>query len=168
VAGWVANEPTYIDSDTRILETIVAGGCDVGIVNHYYLMRKLNEDPNFPVKLVWANQGEEDFGAFFNVNAVGVTASALNYDNAVTFLEWMSTAEGQVGTLDGFPGSNYEFPVNPAAAPGELLGQLLTDTLGAEGTLKLDTEYPLTEYGAYQEPALKLLEAAGYGMSEAQ
>jgi iron(III) transport system substrate-binding protein len=168
VAGWVANEPTYIDSDTRILETIVAGGCDVGIVNHYYLMRKLAEDPNFPLQLAWANQGEEDFGAFFNVNVVGVTKSALNRDNAVTFLEWMSSAEGQIGTSEGFPGSNYEFPVNPNAEPGELLAGLLLATLGEDGALKFDTEYPLTEYGAYQEPALQLLEAAGYGMSEAQ
>ena len=30
--------------------------CDVGIANHYYLARELEENPDFPVKLAWPNQ----------------------------------------------------------------------------------------------------------------
>src|SRR5438093_11267803 len=33
VRGWVANNPTIIGSDTRILESIAAGECDVGLTN---------------------------------------------------------------------------------------------------------------------------------------
>jgi hypothetical protein len=32
VRGWVANRPTFIDSDSRILENIAAGKCDVAII----------------------------------------------------------------------------------------------------------------------------------------
>ena len=48
VRGLVANNPTLIDSDTRILESIAAGECDVGITNSYYLGRLQAKDPNFP------------------------------------------------------------------------------------------------------------------------
>jgi iron(III) transport system substrate-binding protein len=39
VRGWVANNPILINSDTRILESLAAGECDVGITNSYYLER---------------------------------------------------------------------------------------------------------------------------------
>lgn len=158
VAGWVANNPRYIDSDTRILETIEAGGCDVGITNHYYLVRKLAENPDYPVKVAWANQGEGDTGAFYNVNIVGVTASALNVDEAARFIEYFSTVEGQSGEPTGFPGSNNEYPSNPAAEPGELLATL--------GTPVLDDGYALADYGQYQQLAIDLINRVGYGLRE--
>jgi iron(III) transport system substrate-binding protein len=39
VRGWAANNPTLINGDTKILESIAAGQCDVGITNTYYLAR---------------------------------------------------------------------------------------------------------------------------------
>src|SRR5262245_39759595 len=56
VRGWVANNPTLINSDTRILESIAAGECDVGLTNSYYLGRLLAQEPNLPVAPFWANQ----------------------------------------------------------------------------------------------------------------
>jgi iron(III) transport system substrate-binding protein len=157
VEGWVATNPLYIDSDQRIIETIAAGGCDVGLVNHYYLARLINDNGgDYPVALRWPNQ--ETTGAFYNVNGAGVTANALNHDNAVRFIEFMSTLEAQAGTPEGFPGSNWEFPTNFAAAPNEILLSF--------GELQRDDEYPLWEYGAYHAAAIDLLEAAGYGFSE--
>jgi iron(III) transport system substrate-binding protein len=153
VAGWVANNPTYIDSDTRILETIAAGGCDVGLTNHYYLGRMLTEDPQFPVRLFWANQGEDERGVFRNISGVGVTAAALNVDNAVRLIEWMVT-EGQAADETGIPGGNYEFPINPDAEPIPVIAEF--------GEFTIDP-VPLTSYGDTQEAALALLERAGYG-----
>jgi iron(III) transport system substrate-binding protein len=56
VRGWVANQPILINSDTKILEAIAAGQCDVGITNHYYLARLASKNPDFPVAPFWANQ----------------------------------------------------------------------------------------------------------------
>ncbi|NDJ85250.1 MAG: extracellular solute-binding protein [Chloroflexi bacterium] len=156
VEGWVANNPTYINSDTRIIETVAAGGCDIGLANHYYLARLLAEDADYPVEVFWANQ--ETTGTFYNVNAAGVTAGARNYDEAVQFLEYMSSLEGQGGDEAGFPGSNYEFPTNPEAEPNEIIGEF--------SAFELDLTYPLWEYGDYQEDAVRLLEEAGYGFEE--
>ena len=158
VSGWVANNPRYINSDTRMIETVVAGGCDVALANHYYLARLLSEDFTFPAAIFWANQGEDEFGTFFNINGAGITANARNYDNAVLFLEFLSSLEGQSGTETGFPGSNFEYPTNPEAELNEIIADF--------GEFERDTDYALWDYGTYQEDAVRLLEEAGYGFEE--
>ncbi len=150
VKGWVANEPQYIDSDTRILETIEAGGCDVGLTNHYYLARKLSENPNFGVELFWANQAEQ--GVHRNISGMGVTAAARNRANAVKLIEWLSD-QGQAADSTGLPGGNFEFPANPNAPIGAILQSF--------GGFKINP-LTLTAYGDFQEAAVKLLERAGY------
>ena len=69
-----------IANDVEILESIAAGVCDVGITNHYYLARELADDPDFPVKLFWANQ--EDRGVHVNISGAGVTKYADDPDLA--------------------------------------------------------------------------------------
>lgn len=150
VKSWVANEPQYIDSDTRILETIEAGGCDVGLTNHYYLGNKLAENPNFGVELFWANQAGQ--GVHRNISGMGVTAAARNRDNAVKLIEWLSE-QGQAADGTGLPGGNSEFPANPNAPVGDILKSF--------GEFKIDP-LPLAAYGEFQEAAVKLLERAGY------
>jgi len=80
VRGWSQNQPTIINSDTKILEAIAAGQCDVGLTNHYYLARLVAKDPAFPVAPFWANQ--QTTGTHVNVSGAGVTAHAKNRANA--------------------------------------------------------------------------------------
>ncbi|MFW6215949.1 MAG: extracellular solute-binding protein, partial [Alkalispirochaetaceae bacterium] len=155
VNGWVSNNPVYINSDTRILQTIEAGGADAGITNHYYLGRILdNDDPDFPVRHVWANQ--EGRGVHRNVVAMGVLETATNRENAIRLLEWLAT-EGQGAGSDTISGGNHEFPANPDADIHPVIADF--------GDWEVDT-LPLSEYGEYQAAALQLLERAGYGFSE--
>lgn len=158
VEGIVANKPKYIDSDSRQIEAVSAGECDIALVNHYYYANFIaQENPvTQNTALKWLNQ--DTTGAFYNINGAGVTANAEHYEEAVAFIEYFSTPEGQAGSPQGFPGSNNEFPTNPTAEPSPIL-------LGL-GELKLDTDYPLWEYGAYQELTINLLEAAGFGFQE--
>jgi len=159
VDGWVSNNPIFINSDTRQIQAVMAGECDVAVVNSYYVARLRDaEDPAGAVAHKWMNQGEDDFGVFFNVNAAGIVTNAANYDNALLFIEFMSSLEGQAGTPEGFPGSNFEFPVNPEAEAHPLLVDL--------GEVTFDTEYSLWEYGSLQTDAVTLLEEAGYGFDE--
>ena len=151
VRGWVANRPVYIDSDTRILETIAAGRCDVGVTNHYYLARLLDRQPDFPVKMFWANQ--DGRGAHRNVSGIGVTAAAANRENAIRLIEWLSSNAGQANSESGLPGSNFEFPVNADAE--------LHPIIAAFGDWKPDP-MPLSEYGRFQGAAVELMQRAGY------
>jgi iron(III) transport system substrate-binding protein len=56
---WMANDPTILGSDVDVLEAIEAGRCDVGLTNHYYLGRILEEDPTSP----WPRSGRTRMAA---------------------------------------------------------------------------------------------------------
>jgi len=159
--GIAENVTRYINSDTSQIRAVEAGECDVAFVNHYYMGRLANGDEADQevfenVALKWMNQ--DTTGVFFNVNGAGIVRNAANYDNALLFLEYMSELENQCGGETCFPGSNYEFPTNPEAEPAEVLQSF--------GEFTYDLEYPLWEYGVYQEAAVEMLEEAGFGFTE--
>ncbi|MCL0104761.1 Fe(3+) ABC transporter substrate-binding protein [Dehalococcoidia bacterium] len=146
VRGWMANDPVMINSDTRILETLAAGGGDVAIANHYYMGRLLDADPGFPVRVFWANQ--DDRGVHANVAGAGITAHARNREAAIKFLEWLS-GPGQRLFADG----NFEYPVNPEVAPHPIVADF--------GAFQRDP-ISIAEYGRLQAAAVRLLDRASY------
>jgi len=159
--GIAGNVSRYINSDTSLIQAVAAGECDVTVTNHYYLGRLINgsaEDQAVAerVAIRWMNQ--ETTGAFININGAGIIRNAANYDNALRFIEFLSLTENQCGSPTCFPGSNYEYPTNPA---GEL-----NETTASFGEVVFDTSYPLWEYGALQQPAIDMLMAAGFGFVE--
>lgn len=162
VTEGIANNVTrYINSDTGQIRAVAAGECDLALVNHYYMGRLANGDAadveTFEsVALKWMNQ--DTTGVFFNVNGAGIVTNAANYDNAVALLEFLAATENQCGSPTCFPGSNYEFPTNPAAEPNE--------TIAGFGEFTYDLDYPLWEYGSLQEQAVAMLEEAGFGFNE--
>ncbi len=147
VRRWVANEPTLINSDTKILEAIAAGQCDVGITNHYYLARLLARNPDFPVRPFWANQ--ETTGTHVNISGAGVTAHARHRADAIRFLEFLSTPEAQ----EMFANQSYEYPANPQAPVNPIVARW--------GAFKPD-QINIAAAGEYQPAAVKLADRAGY------
>lgn len=145
VHGW-ADNARILNNDVAILENIAADACDVGITNHYYLARELEDDPEFPVALFWANQDAQ--GVHVNVSGAGVTAEADDPDLAAQLIEWLAT-DGQ----QAFVAGNHEYPVNPDVAPDDLaagFGSFETDPLNA------------AEFGALNADAVELMAEAGY------
>ena len=51
------------------MEAIIAGQCDVGIVNTYYFGRLQDGNPGLPLKLFWPNQA--DRGVHINISGAG-------------------------------------------------------------------------------------------------
>ena len=147
VRGWVANNPTLINGDTKILESIAAGQCDVGITNTYYLARILAKDPAFPVAPFWANQ--QTTGTHVNVSGAGITAHAKNRANAVKLIEFLTSPEAQQMFADG----NFEYPANPQAAANPILVKW--------GKFKQD-DINVAAAGEFQAAATKLADRAGY------
>jgi len=147
VRGWTANNPTLINGDTKILEAIAAGQCDVGITNTYCLARILAKDPAFPVAPFFANQ--QTTGTHVNISGAGVTAHARNKANAVKLLEFLTSPEAQ----QMFADSNFEYPANPQAAVNPILAKW--------GTFKQD-EINVAAAGEHQAAATKLADRAGY------
>jgi len=148
VTGWVENLATEpFSSDTRLIEAIEAGQCDVGIVNSYYLGRKLAENPDYPVELFWANQNTT--GTHVNVSGAGVTRHAPRPDAAQALLEWLASPAAQAE----FARNNLEFPANPKVEPQGIVE--------AWGDFRAD-DTPLQIAGERQAQAVRLMDRAGY------
>lgn len=109
---WMANGPTIITSDSELLAAIAAGECDLGLTNHYYLVRALQEDPDLPVAPAWPDQGPDGAGAHANVSGAGVVAWSDRSDDAVALLEYLTSAEAQEGFTAG-----GELAANPDVPP---------------------------------------------------
>jgi len=147
VRGWVANNPTIINSDTRILESIAAGECDVGITNSYYLGRLLAQEPNLPVAPFWANQ--QTTGTHVNISGAGVTAHAKHRANAIKLIEFLSRPEAQQLLVN----SNFEYPANPQTPVHPILAKW--------GPFKQD-DINVAAAGELQAAAIKLADRVGY------
>src|SRR4051812_1276317 len=53
VTGW-ADNAEILANDVEILGAVAQGVCAVGLTNHYYLARELEDDPGYPVEIFWA------------------------------------------------------------------------------------------------------------------
>lgn len=153
VDGWVANLAAHpFASDNEVMDAIVAGRCDVGLVNTYYYGRMLRERPDRPIALFWPNQSpapNELGGVHVNVSGAGVTAYSKHRDAAVRFLEWLSGPDAQ----GLFASLNLEFPANPEVAPDR--------RITAWGKFRQDPRN-LADAGHRQAEAVMLMDRAGY------
>lgn len=148
VEGWAANAD-IMGNDVLILEAVNDGLCEVGVTNHYYLAREYDENPDFNVDLIWANQ--DDRGTHVNVSGGGVTTSSSHPEEAQVFLEWLATDGQQV-----LIGGNHEFPANPDVPPDEVLVERF-------GVDFVRDPLQASVFGALNPDAVRLMDEAGYG-----
>lgn len=150
VRGWVENLATApFSNDTRLMEAIAAGQCDVGIVNTYYFGRLQKDNPDVPLALFWPGQSADGSGVHVNVAGAGVTRHANNPAGARALLEWLSGA----GAQETFAAVNLEYPVNPEVA--------IDPQVAAWGTFRQD-DRNIAEAGRLQGRAVMLMDRAGY------
>lgn len=147
VQGW-ADNAEILANDVLILESIADGLCDVGLANHYYLARLLEEDPSFPVRLHWVDQ--DGRGVHVNISGGGVTRYADDPELAQQFLEWLAT-DGQSIFVDG----NHEYPANPDVEPEPLIAE----TFGTD--FVRDPLNPAV-FGSLNADAVRLMDETGY------
>lgn len=148
VRGWVVNlaAPVFSD-DTAVLKAVAAGQCDVGIVNTYYYGRLIESEPSLPLALFWANQSAG--GVHVNVSGGGIVKHAPNPEEALRFLEWLSSDEAQ----NLFADVNLEYPANP-----EVEAQPIVKSWG----VFVSNPINVSKAGELQQEAVKLMDRAGY------
>lgn len=148
VSGWVKNLATNVfPDDTKLLEAIDAGICDVGIANTYYFGKYSAQKADTKVALFWPNQKAK--GVHVNVSGAGVTKFAKNEKAAIKFLEWLSSDKAQNLFVD----ENFEFPANPKIKPNA--------KIASWGTFKANT-INVSRAGELQADAVKLMDRAQY------
>jgi len=148
ISGWVNNLAAVPNAkDSHVMDAIIAGQCDVGLVNTYYYGRLIEKTPDAPIKLFWANQ--ETTGVHVNVSGAGITKHASNQSGAMQLLEWLSSAKAQsiYGSL------NKEYPANQNIDSDEIVTSW--------GSFKQD-KMNLSIAGELQADAVKLMQRLGY------
>ncbi len=138
-------------NDTAQLRAVAAGECEVSVANTYYIGRLLgSDDPQD--RAVTAGLGvlfpnQEDRGTHVNISGAGVTRHAPHRDNAVKFLEYLTSDGAQRLFAEG----NNEYPVvGPASGPIASLGEFKEDGVNA------------AVLGANQASAVKAYDRAGW------
>ncbi|MBU7579794.1 MAG: Fe(3+) ABC transporter substrate-binding protein [Porphyrobacter sp.] len=137
-------------NDMSNIEAVAAGECDISLVNTYYLARFDTPEKRKvldAIGVIFPNQGTT--GTHVNLSGAGVVKTAPNRENAVKFLEYLSSQSAQQYLANG----NNEYPAATGIAP--------TSAVQALGAFKADT-LPVAEIGRNQARAVELYNAAGW------
>ena len=152
VKSWVANLATEpLADDTKAMEAVAAGQCDVTVVNTYYYGRLMEKKPDLALNIFWPNQNlkTKNAGVHVNISGAGITRHAKHEAAAVRFLEWLSSEKAQ----NLFADVNLEYPVNPKVKPDPVVA--------AWGGFKQNL-INVAKAGELQTAAVKLMDRAGY------
>ena len=101
-----ANEPKTYPKNTPIVAATATGEIDVGLVNHYYLHRFIQEDgEDFGARNLFLKNGGP--GSLVMVSGAGVLEASKNRQNAERFLRFMLSTVAQ----QYFAGTTFEYPL---------------------------------------------------------
>lgn len=110
-----ANGAKSYRSNVPIIQALAAGEIDLGVTNHYYLIRFKQSDENFPVEQTFLNAG--DPANFVNVAGAGILSTARNKEAALSFIEFLLSPHGQ----KYFANEVFEYPVIDPVDPNPVL-----------------------------------------------
>ncbi|MEM7466556.1 MAG: Fe(3+) ABC transporter substrate-binding protein [Pseudomonadota bacterium] len=138
-------------NDTSNLRSVAAGECGITLANTYYLGRFLaTDEPKSrtmfdSLGILFPNQ--DGRGTHVNISGAGVTKHAPNRENAIKFLEYLSSDFAQALFAEG----NNEYPVvGEASGPIRKLGSFIEDNLNS------------SLLGANQAAAVRAYDKAGW------
>ena len=101
-----ANKPLVFPKNTPIVAAAAAGEIDVGLVNHYYLHRFIQEDgEDFGARNYFMDGGGP--GSVVLVAGAGILQTAKNKDGAERFVRFLLSNAAQ----QYFAGQIYEYPL---------------------------------------------------------
>lgn len=141
-------------NDRSQAKSVFAGECDLALANTYYMGKMLTNDKE-PEQKDWARAvkivfpSSPAFGTHVNISGMMLTANAPNKDNAVKLMEFLASDEAQQLYANG----NFEYPVNPAVPPAEIVGSW--------GTFTPDT-LNVAEVAKFEPAAARLVDEVGF------
>lgn len=151
VVSNMAREPKGNDRDQ--VKAVAAGVGDLAILNTYYIGKLLASDNQQEVAagkaigVIFPNQNGR--GTHINVSGAGVAKYAPNKENAIKFIEFLSSEDAQ----RIFAETNFEYPVRS--------GTSLAPLLESWGSFKADT-LDLGQLGEYNREAVMLFDEVGW------
>ena len=145
--GLVALDPRIEANNVAIVDAVGRGEVDAGLVNHYYGVLALMEDPTLPIANHFFPQG--DLGSFVLVAGVGILdAGADHQEQAQAFVDYLLSTPAQ----EYFATQTGEYPLAGGVAPPEGLPDITS--VGIPG-------YDEGRLGEAIEDAARLIEESG-------
>lgn len=150
--GVVANfARTPQSNDTGQLKAVASGECTITIANTYYLGRLMAstklEDKALMANLEIVFPNQDGRGTHVNISGAGITKYAPNRENAIRFLEYLTSDFAQRLFAEG----NNEYPISgPTTGPVAALGEFKRDDLN------------VSVLGENQKEAVKVYDRAGW------
>ncbi len=121
-ASWLesmaANDSQAYANNSAIVEAVRRGEIPLGLVNHYYNLRAIAEDPNTITENYFFPDG--DIGSLLIVTAIAQLRSSDQGDLAKQFIAFMLSDEAQTF----FSTETLEYPLINGVAPSPLLPDL--------------------------------------------
>lgn len=143
--GIAANEPVIFDGNGPIVDAVVAGDLDAGLVNHYYLLQRIDELGDVPAQNHFFPTG--DPGGLVMATGAGILGVSDHPEEAAQLVEYLLSPESQAHFL-----TLFEYPL--IADAGTPDGQV---PLADLPTLDIS----LTDTADTLDPALALIAESG-------
>ena len=143
LSGLEANKPGRYPKNSAIVEAVIAGEIDFGLVNHYYLLRALAEDPAAPAANHFMSSGRVP--SVVNLSGVAVLRST---PGSLALVDALLAESAQ----RYFAEETFEYPLSAGLAPAAGLPPL--------GELRA-RQLPWDEVAAKLEETLELIADSG-------
>lgn len=133
---------------SKIVANVASGKKDVGLVNHYYIFRHLDMEPDAPIRIVMPDQGSNAMGVAWNVAGIAISKYTKKPDLAARFVAFLVSDSGQKIFAD----ANREYPAK--------VGIEASGMVPPVGSFKV-AKVPMHELGRQRNATIDLIEAVG-------
>lgn len=146
--GMADNDAPAYANNSAIVDAVSRGEVPMGLVNHYYNVRLLDEDPDSPSRN--HSLAGDDIGALLLVTAAAVVEASDRPEEAEELVRYLLDAEAQ----EYFAQETFEYPLAEGVeAPDELVPLDELDVFTVD----------YSRLGADFETTLDLIDASGLG-----
>ena len=133
---------------SKIVADVAKGKKIIGLVNHYYIYRYLDKNPDAKIAIRLPDQGEKDMGVAWNVAGIAISKYSKKQKAAQRLVAYLLSKEGQ----EQFARVNREYPVRAGVATAKPVPPV--------HTYKVST-VPMYEIGKSRNKTLSLIEKVG-------
>ena len=139
---------SVFNKHSKIVKAVASGKKSIGLVNHYYIFRHLDKNPNAPIKVLLPDQGSNGMGVAWNVAGAAVSRYSKKKATAEKFLAFLTSEKGQ----ELFAKVNREYPTRPGVAAAAEVPK--------SNSFKV-ANIPMVELGRQRNATLDLIEEVG-------
>ncbi|MGH8903553.1 MAG: iron ABC transporter substrate-binding protein [Egibacteraceae bacterium] len=136
--GMTANRSPTFTNNNAIVEAVSRGEIPMGLVNHYYNLQFLDENPNLPSRNYYFPDG--DLGTMLLETTVSVLETSDRPDDAARFVKFLLSEEAQTFLAE----ETFEYPLVTGVQPLGNLPSLDTIELPNIDLAKLGDGYRQT------------------------